>query len=667
MEECERPPAKKPRLTESEGNNQLHQTHRPFSIPVPINEEIGEISEGYERDNECANVNDQSRFNATPYFLPDSPICPEELLLYALMKLAFKTCTFTKHHSESMYEPIVHIISKICGVQFACSSVRRYFPRVSNNHLKSGVGKCNGKVRWVYFNKETEIFMSICATELDTVVKNPTAIPEYLIFQVNEKLKEICYSEINQYEEILLENGCNFATQFNTMIKPHLQSSTSPWIPWFDSVQRTIHLYSFGDSPGYANKEVKILNTFEWIFFTNKIERQISSAFPLAESPKKVETVKSLIELIQLIDEYNTCEGCERSEDFETLEREGNSGIYKTKEGKDAVMKENGTLRSTNCSVLVPKECLQCLSCKKSQRYMRTLLSRRSLQTVDVRSQQKGRLDYKTKDELLEIARESASTIKRLQVKNKRLERAMEDMIEVGPTSNSDLQHIFQNLQTGLEKNKEKRQKPICLWENCVITVNGKIITVNALKELLKFLKTDEFTKEYGGDLYLNLKKLNQDFLESFFSCQRQMCGGTNNMTAYTYGYNISSLTSLRSSRLLMKKQTNVYEVSKADDSFCEVSKKNLLDIFKDLGEDVLVQPGKYLFIPNEEVVPVFLSLHSSLEKSNLETDASKDVLKECLEALCEDKCLRDMRYGALHLGSPEDLSLKASYVLVLQ
>jgi len=77
-------------------------------------------------------------------------------------------------------------------------------------------------------------------------------------------------------------------------------------------------------------------------------------------------------------------------------------------------------------------------------------------------------------------------------------------------------------------------------------------------------LKTDEFTKEYSGDLYLNLKKLNQDFLESFFSCQRQMCGGTNNMTAYTYSYNISSLTSLRSSRLLMKKQTNVFEVEES-------------------------------------------------------------------------------------------------------
>lgn len=466
MEGREKPPAKKPRLIESKGDNQLHQTHRPFSIPVPINEEIGEISEGYQRDNECVNVNDQSRFNAMPYFLPDSPICPEELLLYSLMKLTFKTCTFTKHHSMIRYEPIVHIISKICGVQFASSSVRHYFPRVSNNRLKSGVGKCNGKVRWVYFNKEVEIFTSVCAAELDTVMKNPTAIPEYLLFQVNEKLKDICSSKINECGEIPLENDSNFATQFNTMIKPHLLQSSS-WVPWFDPVEKTIHLYSFGDCPGYANKEVKIFNTLDWILYTNKVERPNSSVFPFKNSPKKVKTVKSLIELLQLIDEYNTCEGCERSEEFETLEREGNSGIYKTKEGKNGVTKENGTFRSTNCSVLVPKECLQCSSCNKSQRYMRTLLSRRSLQTANVTPQQKGRFDYMTKDELLEIARESAGTIKRLQVKNKRLERAMEDMIEVGPTSNSDLQHIFRHLYIGLEKNNEKRRKPTCHWENC--------------------------------------------------------------------------------------------------------------------------------------------------------------------------------------------------------
>ena len=35
-------------------------------------------------------------------------------------------------------------------------------------------------------------------------------------------------------------------------------------------------------------------------------------------------------------------------------------------------------------------------------------------------------------------------------------------------------------------------------------------------------------------------------------------------MTAYVYGYNVDSLKCLRSSRLLMMKQTKVYEVQKS-------------------------------------------------------------------------------------------------------
>ena len=66
MEEHGHPPAKKPRVTEIEEDNQFQQTHRPFSLPVPINEKIGEISEGYERDNECAS--DQTRFRVMPCF-----------------------------------------------------------------------------------------------------------------------------------------------------------------------------------------------------------------------------------------------------------------------------------------------------------------------------------------------------------------------------------------------------------------------------------------------------------------------------------------------------------------------------------------------------------------------------------------------------------------------
>ena len=86
-------------------------------------------------------------------------------------------------------------------------------------------------------------------------------------------------------------------------------------------------------------------------------------------------------------------------------------------------------------------------------------------------------------------------------------------------------------------------------------------MTIDGLKELLAYMDTDEFKQEYGSDLYIVPKRLNQDVVESFFSSQRQMCGGTRNMTAYTYGYNVNGLVTYCSSKLISNKQTNVYEV----------------------------------------------------------------------------------------------------------
>ena len=57
----------------------------------------------------------------------------------------------------------------------------------------------------------------------------------------------------------------------------------------------------------------------------------------------------------------------------------------------------------------------------------------------------------------------------------------------------------------------------------------------------MKLLQTKEFSDKYVDGLYLNVKRISQDHVESYFSAQRQMCGGTQNMTGYTYGYNHAS------------------------------------------------------------------------------------------------------------------------------
>jgi hypothetical protein len=84
------------------------------------------------------------------------------------------------------------------------------------------------------------------------------------------------------------------------------------------------------------------------------------------------------------------------------------------------------------------------------------------------------------------------------------------------------------------------------------------------LKELLDFICTPKFKDIYGDELYINIKRISQDHVESYFSAHRQMCGGTQNMTGYTYGYNINCLSNISSSKLLMKKQTNVYNIAEA-------------------------------------------------------------------------------------------------------
>jgi hypothetical protein len=51
---------------------------------------------------------------------------------------------------------------------------------------------------------------------------------------------------------------------------------------------------------------------------------------------------------------------------------------------------------------------------------------------------------------------------------------------------------------------------------------------------------------------------------------QRQACGGSNNMTAFVYGYNVNSRISYSDAKLLCKKDTNVNEIGFEKDDLQE-------------------------------------------------------------------------------------------------
>ena len=78
-------------------------------------------------------------------------------------------------------------------------------------------------------------------------------------------------------------------------------------------------------------------------------------------------------------------------------------------------------------------------------------------------------------------------------------------------------------------------------------------VTVNALKGILQYIESNEFKEEFGDDLYLILHLLNQDCVESYTTTHLPLNRETRNMTAYTYGYNVSGTICHISSQLVSK------------------------------------------------------------------------------------------------------------------
>ena len=48
------------------------------------------------------------------------------------------------------------------------------------------------------------------------------------------------------------------------------------------------------------------------------------------------------------------------------------------------------------------------------------------------------------------------------------------------------------------------------------------------------------------------------------------MCGGTQNMTAFEYGYNVNGSTTFQATKAITNKQTNVYELMESMSYFNE-------------------------------------------------------------------------------------------------
>ena len=339
-------------------NNTLYDdtsdtVHCPMSVAKQSHESIiGGLFEDSRQNDVCDGTSRSSTEILEKYFISDSLLCQEELLIYSLMKIQFETSTFTKHHSISKYMKICEVVLKICGVYFDAISIRRFFPKISNNSFKSSVGKQNGKVKWSYFSEQVDQLIRVSGTEMERMIHSAEAIPEDVIIQICDQMTRLCCRDKENSEKLSTET---FANQFNKIIRPCL-SGASKWIPWFNAENRETSVFGFGSSPGYAEKEVRLSATFEWKLYVKAVERDLSNCTIFCNFPRNIGTIDLLVRLLNIIDDSNICNGCGEAEKYGSLHADdAQDGLCKTKDGKNAVVIENSIMRSTNCHIFVQK------------------------------------------------------------------------------------------------------------------------------------------------------------------------------------------------------------------------------------------------------------------------------------------------------------------------
>ena len=272
-------------------------------------------------------------------FNSGSALSSTELLLYSLMRLAFRVSTFSKHHSFGSYHNISTIISKVLGANFSAAAIRRYFPRVSRNLLNRKIGKENGVVRWSFFAKETDEFLAIASDILKNTLKNPSILSDSDSFFLSDNLKKICRRSVTSNVDAQICHDSSFPTQFRLFTETN-PMFLSNWTPWYNPKHETIHLYSFQQSPGYADKEVVIDKSGERNFRSEGYDRNKTVISAFAGLPEQISSMKWLTKLLEIAEKCQLCNGCGNSDHFKDLLSAGETSIFKKKDGRDGVLQE---------------------------------------------------------------------------------------------------------------------------------------------------------------------------------------------------------------------------------------------------------------------------------------------------------------------------------------
>ena len=398
-----------------------------------------------------------------------------------MMTLVFPVAPFTKNYAPSKYDAIIDIIYQITGVNYSSHSIRNYFHRVYTNKVK-GFGKTKGMCRWVFYHNNVRCFLEQ-SNHLLTPVLQGEQLDETTMNSLLHQLKSHCIQQgtstpLDNKAECCLdkEYDINYVNQmFEKTIMIELNSK---WSKQFNSDKNTIHFYQFGKCLGYAEKEIALTAAGTWSIFLEGKHRSVDLGW--TDIPDTVRKCNELKHLLDTIGNMKLCQGCPFDKYkplYETHESESQQ-LFKTKDGTpaafvDILMSKNKEkiARSSKCILLLWQDDSietpdTCKACESTDHYLRTKLSR--LKNIQPNADQKTvRYDYMSKDELLQVARNSVKEMKSWKQKCQRLDEYRDTMTTVGRKTDNDLQTIFKNMYEGILDKKQVLRNPVCRWQEC--------------------------------------------------------------------------------------------------------------------------------------------------------------------------------------------------------
>ena len=417
----------------------------------------------------------------------NQPLTAHELALYALLHVSFggKSEAYKSHGTDNQSH---HRVSSTMnhlfpaeGVVTPCA-INSYFMHSRSKSRGNQLGKILNNYRWNYFIPDIETITTNCKSELqalldqqqprEELVADVLSCLETAVVTANKKIIHISTKQKETSPDVR-SMWTSLRTKFpDWRIAPPGDCSAAQFCQY---------------PPGsgvHAVRYVSVADNQTWT--AGVANRRCDLSW--ADLPPTITNAEHLKAIISCVEQAQVCEGCSLDKYDALVSKQGTKFYGRDKEvvaEVDPPSVPNRAIRSAHCVGLMPTTATVansrsvCATCSLTDNTLRKAKSRLESRSDNQASSKFTPYTSMTRDELLSVARSSATQLRKTWVTIARLREAEKSKEELHTDDNDNMTKMFKTLQNGLTSIDERRNNPKCKWSDCV----EKFATISELHE----------------------------------------------------------------------------------------------------------------------------------------------------------------------------------------